>query len=330
MKTLIEKYLSGKSSADEQRQLLHWMRQGDHLKGFRTVKQQWESDAFHGETPEISKEAWSSLQGILLQQTQRRLQRSTRYLRVFQYAAIFLVIVFIAAVSARLVGVNQGRETRYNTVQADAGQIARVVLPDQTEVWLNSGSSIKYSNDFAFSDRNVELVGEAYFSVTKNPDQPLIVSGSDIQVRVLGTKFNVSAYSEDKNFSVTLEEGSVELISDRYKNFSKKIEPGELAVFNKEHKTYLVEKVNVELYTSWKEGMIHIYNLPLEEVVKKLEKRYNQKFQLDDEVKRLRYTYTIKNETLSDILRLMETITPIDVIQEGEVISLKYNKNKLK
>jgi ferric-dicitrate binding protein FerR (iron transport regulator) len=147
---------------------------------------------------------------------------------------------------------------------------------------------------------------------------------------VLGTRFNVSAYPEDKNFNVTLEEGSVELISDRYKNFSKKIEPGELAVFNKENRTYLVEKVNVELYTSWKEGMIHLYNLPLAEVVQKLEKRYNQKFQLDDEVKLLRYTYTIKNEPLSDILRLMETITPIDVIQEGEVISLKYNKNKLK
>lgn len=330
MKALIEKYLSGRSSADEQRQLLNWLRKGDHLVDFRDVEEQWRSAAIDRETPEVSKEAWSSLQGVLLRQTQQRLQRSKYYLRVFQYAAIVLVVMFIAAVGVRLIGVDIVQENRYNTVQADAGQIAKVVLPDQTEIWLNSGSTIRYDHDFGFSNRIVDLKGEAYFSVARDPNQPFIVTGSDIHVQVLGTKFNISAYPQDENFSVTLEEGSVELVSDRYADFSKKIEPGELAVFNKVHQSYQVDRVNVELYTSWKEGMIHIYNLPLEEVVKKLEKRYNQKFHLDDEVKSLRYTYTIKNEALSDILQLMETITPIDAIQEGEVISLKYNKNKLK
>ena len=331
MKATIKKYLTGKGTGDDHRQLLDWIREDDHLKDFYEIRNAWESDIFQSEMPADSQKSWSSLQNQLLIATQRKLQKSTRYLRFFKYAAVLIFAVFIATDGARLIGVGAGiDQLHYSTVKADAGQIANVILPDQTEVWLNSGSYIRYNNEFASSNREIELVGEAYFNVTKNATLPLLVSGSPIQVKVLGTKFNVSAYPEDHSFNVILEEGKVELISDRYKNFREEIKPNYLAVFNKESKQLDIRKVNVEHYTSWKNGMVNIYNLPLEKVVIKLSKRYNQQFEIDEEVKQLRYTYTIKNEPLSDILNLMETITPIEVIQKGDVIRLKYNRQKNK
>lgn len=329
MKTIIKKYLSGKSTENECSQLLDWLREGDHLKDFRKVKSEWEPVALDGKMPEASKESWGSIQNQLLLATQRKLQKSTRYLQFVKYAAVLVFAVFVAAAGIKLTGIGTvPGQLHYSVVKADAGQIANVVLPDQTEVWLNSGSHIRYNNEFASSNREIELVGEAYFSVTKNKNLPLVVSGSPVQVKVLGTKFNVSAYPEDNYFNVILEEGKVVLNSDRYKNFAKELHPNELAVFNKKTKTLSVKKVNVEHYTSWKDGMINIHNLPLEEVVVKLSKRYNQQFKVDEKVKQIRYTYTIKNEPLSDVLQLMETITPVDAVQEGDVISLKYNRQK--
>jgi ferric-dicitrate binding protein FerR (iron transport regulator) len=326
MKEIIEKYLSGKTDAEEHRQLLSWIRQNSHLKYFQEIKIEWESAELSKGFSTASKERWNLLQGKLLVETYAQLKRSKYYLRIFQYAAVFTAFVLMAAVGIKWIGSDLAGDVYYNTMKADAGQIANVILPDETQVWLNSGSFIRYNNNFGLTNRKIELVGEAYFQVSKNPQLPLIVTGSPVQVKVLGTKFNISAYPDDKLFNVVLEEGKVELISDIYKNFRKELVPGELAAFDKERKVLAVKNVNVELHTAWKDGIINIYNLPLCEVVVKLSKRYNQRFKVDEDVKQIRYTYTIKNESLSDVLRLMETITPVIAVQEEEVINLKYHK----
>jgi ferric-dicitrate binding protein FerR (iron transport regulator) len=325
VKKLIKKYLSGKGSDEEHRDLLGWMREGRHREKFQDVKKEWESEALSEDMPDQSNDAWNIMQKVILEDTQRELRKSTRYLKVFQYAAVLVAFFFVAGISAKMLGLQFNSNHQYSIIKADAGQIANVVLPDSSEVWLNSGSYIKYSNDFASSNRNVELYGEAYFRVKKNKKLPFLVTGSPIHVKVLGTKFNVSAYPEDNLFKVTLEEGSVKVYSEIYDGIDKEIKPGELASFNKKNKTLFVKDVNVDLHTSWKDGILNIYNLSLEEVAVKLDKRYNQKFEVDEDVKKLQYTYTIKNESLFDILKLMETITPIEAVQEGDVIRIKKN-----
>jgi ferric-dicitrate binding protein FerR (iron transport regulator) len=106
--------------------------------------------------------------------------------------------------------------------------------------------------------------------------------------------------------------------------------PGEMASFSKVKKELAIATVNTNLYTSWKDGLINIYNLPLSELVIKLEKRYNQKFEVDEAIKSMPYTFTIKNEDLSSVLSLMEKITPVVAIQDKNVIKLKHNKTKLR
>jgi transmembrane sensor len=330
MRSIIKKYLSGKSSEKEQKELLDWIRKNGHLTEFQLTKKEWKDEVKNESIPVEYQEPWKNIQNYLFGQMQSELQRTQRTLRFFRYAAILAVLISIPSLFFYFTQASPSAQLIYTTVAADFGQISKVVLPDSSVIWINSGSTIRYNNQFSATNRDIDLIGEAFFKVHKNKALPLIVSSADLKVKVLGTEFSMMAYPEENSIQVVLEKGKVELTSTSHSNFRQEMKPGELASFNKEKKELALSTVNTILYTSWKDGMINIYNLPLSELVIKLEKRYNQKFVVDDEIKNLPYTFTIKNENLNNILSLMEKITPVDAIQRGNVIELKYNKLKKK
>lgn len=328
MKSIIKKYLSGKSSEEEQKDLLQWIRREENLNEFQRIKQEWTTEVRKETIPSEFVQDWKTIQNKMMAQLQQEVQQKQRTLNFFRYAAIFMVLI---AVPALLYIFSQNQPAAplvYTTVAADYGQISKAVLPDSSVVWVNSGSSIKYNNQFSASNRDIELNGEAFFEVTRNADLPLIVTNSGLKVKVLGTEFSVSAYPEEPNIHVILEKGKVELTSVSNTRFRQEMKPGEMATFSKTKNELALATVNTSLYTSWKDGLINIYNLPLSELVIKLEKRFNQKFLVDEQIKDVPYTFTIKNEDLSSVLSLMEKITPVEAIQREHVIELKYNKNK--
>lgn len=330
MKSIIKKYLSGKSSEEEQKDLLQWIRREENLNEFQRIKQEWTTEVRKETMPSEFAQDWKAIQGKMMAQLQQEVQQKQRTLNFFRYAAIFMVLI---AVPSLLYIFSQNQPAAplvYTTVAADYGQISKAILPDSSVVWVNSGSSIKYNNQFSASNRDIELEGEAFFEVTRNADLPLIVTNSDLKVKVLGTEFSVSAYPEEPNIHVILEKGKVELTSASNTRFRQEMKPGEMATFSKIKKELALTAVNTSLYTSWKDGLINIYNLPLSELVIKLEKRFNQKFLVDEQIKDVPYTFTIKNEDLSSVLSLMEKITPVEAIQREHVIELKHNKNKNK
>jgi transmembrane sensor len=330
MKSTIKKYLSGKSSEIEQKELLDWIRKDNRLSEFQIVRNEWKEETKHEAIPSEFQENWQNIQNKLFGRMQSELQQTHRTLKFFRYAAILAVLISIPALVFYFTQTSPSAQLIYTTVAANYGQISKVVLPDSSVIWINSGSTIRYNNQFSATNRDIDLIGEAFFKVHKNKELPLIVSSADLKVKVLGTEFSMMAYPEENSIQVVLEKGKVELTSTSHSNFRQEMKPGELASFNKEKKELALSTVNTILYTSWKDGMINIYNLPLSELVIKLEKRYNQKFVVDDEIKNLPYTFTIKNENLNNILSLMEKITPVDAIQRGNVIELKYNKLKKK
>lgn len=330
MKSIVKKYLSGKSSEEEQKDLLQWIRREENLNEFQRIKQEWTTEVRKETMPSEFAQDWKAIQSKMMAQLQQEVQQKQRTLNFFRYAAIFMVLI---AVPSLLYIFSQNQPAAplvYTTVAADYGQISKAVLPDSSVVWVNSGSSIKYNNQFSASNRDIELEGEAFFEVTRNADLPLIVTNSDLKVKVLGTEFSVSAYPEEPNIHVILEKGKVELTSASNTRFRQEMKPGEMATFSKIKKELTLTAVNTSLYTSWKDGLINIYNLPLSELVIKLEKRFNQKFLVDEQIKDVPYTFTIKNEDLSSVLSLMEKITPVQAIQREHVIELKHNKNKNK
>jgi transmembrane sensor len=326
MKLKIKEYLSGKSSEKEQKELLDWIREDHNLNEFQAIKSEWKNEIRNEEMPAEFQPDWNNVQNILFGRMQSDLHRTRRTLSFFRYAAILVLLISVPSLIYLFTkSKTPEQQLIYTTVSADFGQISKVVLPDSSVVWINSGSTIRYNNQFSATNRNIDLVGEAFFKTQKNAALPMIVSSSDLQVKVLGTEFSVMAYPEENFIQVVLEKGKVELTSASHSSFNQEMKPGELASFDKNKKELTLSNVNTVLYTSWKDGLINIYNLPLSELVVKLEKRYNQKFVVDDKIKNLPLTFTIKNENLSSILSLIEKITPIDAIQHDNVIELKYH-----
>ncbi len=328
MKSKITKYLRGKSSADEQAELLKWIRKNDHLSEFQQIKEEWKAEVAQETIPKEFNGSWQNIQTLMMENLQIEIQEKQRKLVFLRYAAAILVIFSISAITYMQKSGKNSNPLTFTTVSADYGQISKITLPDSTVVWVNSGSSIQYNNQFSTTNRNLALTGEAFFKVHKNKKLPLIVSNGDLRVKVLGTEFLVSAYPEESNIHVVLEKGKVELISALNSNFRHEIKPGEMASFDKSNKTLNIDTVNTNLYTSWKDGVINIYNMPLTELVIRLEKRFNQKFKVSQEIENLHYTFTIKTEKLSNILALIESITPVEAVQEGDIIELKRKINK--
>jgi len=323
MKSIIKKYLSGKSSENEQKKILLWIKEDPNLNNFQSIKNKWKEEIVKEDIPSEFLPNWQNIQNRLFEQMQLKMNRVQRNLKVISYAAIFIIFIFVPSLLYLFSQPKSLVEKNYTTISADFGQISKVALPDSSIIWVNSGSTIRYNNQYSTTNRNIELIGEAFFKVHKNKAMPFIVSSSKLRIKVLGTEFCVSAYPEEPSIQVILEKGSVNLTSLSLSHLSQKIKPGEMANFDKENDHFAISEVNTKLFTSWKDGIIHFYNSPLCEVVFKLEKRYNQHFIIDKSIKNIPYTFTIKDEKMSDILNIMEKITPIMAIKKGNVIELK-------
>lgn len=330
MQKIITKYLEGKATELEQAKLLQWLRIKKNKFDFHRLSLVWKNSLDENQFPGNGEESWNKIQTQLLQKSFKGWQSSRKMNQFFRYAAILFFVISIGSLAYFFVNKEESLPEYYTSVMAENGQISKVELPDGSMVWLNSGSEITYSNYFASNNRNITLSGEAYFEVTKNRDIPLVISTDDLQVKVLGTKFNVSAYPDAKKINIVLEEGLVELLNCKVESFSCQLKPGELAVFDKSNRNLVISEVNTRKFTSWKEGLINIYDQSLEELTKRLKIRYNQKFELTEDVKDFRYTFTIKNESLDEIIKLMEKITPIKAVQKENTISFKLDKNKIK
>lgn len=170
------------------------------------------------------------------------------------------------------------KKLTYNTLTVPYGKRFDIVLSDSTHVILNAGTSIKYPVKFIKGKkREIYLTGEAFFEVAKDAGHPFIVNASGLNVRVLGTKFNVSAYPEDGTTKTMLVEGSVGLYQDIAYNpeTTTFLKPGHVASFNKTNKDISVEKAESSLYTGWMDGNLIFRHVPFKNIIKKLERHYN-------------------------------------------------------
>jgi transmembrane sensor len=164
------------------------------------------------------------------------------------------------------------------------GKTSEIILPDGTHVFLNAGSRLIYPDFFADKTREVFLVGEAFFDVEHNEKQPFVVQTTDIRVRVLGTRFNVSAYPSDNIIETVLTSGKVRLEQNNTGMFSETTDlvPGQLAAFSKSERTTLMKEVDIENYTLWTEGLLKFASTDLSRVVKRLERYFDIRFRYDD------------------------------------------------
>lgn len=212
---------------------------------------------------------------------------------------------------------NEGKELM-NKVIIPYGKKSMIMLSDGTKVWLNAGSQLVYPSVFLRNKREVILVGEAYFDVAKNQDKPFFVRTAELNVRVLGTKFDVSAYPEDDFVSTTLEEGSVglEIKGKGLLAEDKQImlTPNQKISLNKATRETTVRVVDVSMYTSWKEGILKSESEDLIRLIKKIERYYNIEISLKDP---LVAGYKISGKldlenSAEEVLNIIKLTVPID------------------
>lgn len=206
------------------------------------------------------------------------------------------------------------------------GQKSHVILADGTIVWVNSGSTLAISTDYSQKVRKVYLTGEAYFDVTKDSKHPFLVETKDYTVKVYGTKFNVRAYDYQKTSETVLKEGVISVLANSGKEVN--ILPGQRYLIDA-NKQYSISEVNPEIYMAWKDNVFKINNERLEDLILQMERWYGVEINVEnlEHVKGLRYTLTVKTESLKEMLELMSFVTPLTYKIEGEKVNLKYNLN---
>jgi ferric-dicitrate binding protein FerR (iron transport regulator) len=205
-----------------------------------------------------------------------------------------------------------------NTVIVSYGKKSMIVLSDGTKVWLNAGSQLVYPAVFLKDTREVSLVGEAFFDVVKNPRKPFVVNSSDVKIRVLGTRFDISAYPEDKIIQTVLEEGKIDL---KYtgngifkRDYVVEMEPNQMVEFDKVSRETNSSTVNVTKYISWKEGMLEFDKVALIKAMKQVERFYNVRIFFDDPsigAYKLSGKLDLKDEP-EKVLNVIKLTVPID------------------
>lgn len=204
-------------------------------------------------------------------------------------------------------------ETQFHEVFIPNGQTFKLKLSDGTLVWLNAGSKLRFPSHFSKreEERMVYLEGEAFFEVSENKNHPFIVNTQEVDIKVLGTKFNVSSYDTDENIATTLVEGAVSVYETRSPENEILLSPNFQANYHKFGNSFDKTKVNTDNYTAWMQGRLIIDNLKFSEILQRLERRYAVKFVnnavgLENEIYKGEFT----DEKIESVLKTISLSTP--------------------
>lgn len=246
-------------------------------------------------------------------------KRNSRVLRLYRWSYSIAGAVLIPLLLYIGFSVFQGDRKSIIEIFSPAWGKTQFVLPDGTQGWLNNNSSLKYHSNF-LKKRKVFLEGEAFFDVTSIKNKPFLVDADAIEIKVLGTKFNVASFNDDNEIEVVLEEGRIN-IKDKVNNNSLDIDPDKLVVYNKNLSMFSWESIETKKYTSWTEGRLVFRNDPIEKVAERLGRWYNIKVELVGNVnKDLRLRGTFIDESLERVLYYLKYSLPIDYkIEKGIV-----------
>lgn len=305
---IIINYLNGSASNEEKQQFFIWLAQSpDNKEEFISIKKIW---ALTSKQKNFEKITWTDLKPLVKKQSKTK----TLNYQLLKQASIFILLIGLGAVLQYLVSQqlypNKFIYPDNYYVKAPLGQMTNLELPDGSLVMLNSGTTITYSGDFSSGKREVYIEGEAFFDVKKDSKHPFVVKSKLLDVKVYGTNFNVNAYPNDKTFSATLVEGSISVLNKEGQEIGM-LTPGDKAYFSENQVNVSVSKVDTEIYTSWKEGLVTYRNEKLEDIAKQIERWYNveiiiQKEGLGDE----RYFGSIlKNKPIDQILEVLKLTT---------------------
>lgn len=333
-KSLLLKYIKEEASKEEIKAILDWLdKSPDNQEYFIALKNLWIAQHM----PNISAE---EKEFDIFQQEIRNLKTNNRYKiisilsSVTAVAAIFFIIVRPSASSIEqklkenhLQIALADIPTQYlHTLYTESGVKGFIILPDSTQVWLNSETKIVFPDKFIGNTREVLIEGEAYFNVAKDSLKPMIVNTrKGFYIKVLGTEFNLKSYSNDDVAEATLFSGKIDLLYNHApsnKNTITHVAPNEKAIITK-NTIEVISPTEIQDIRAWTEGRLIFESTPLEVAIKTLERWHGVKFNIKDS-KVLAYpiTATFKSESISQIMEMIKYCTTIDYKIQSDVVEV--------
>ena len=319
-------------SSDEQDDFLLWLKtSSENENTFQKYKKVWEQSSNYISTEDITKDKLNVLEQVQAKTT-LLINRSRRQVLLYKIAAI-LAIPITFALSWYFTGGNQAHHQEFSEmlceVTAPKGHVAKCVLPDGSEVWVNTGSTVAY-NVASFNEKNreVELSGEAYFEVAKNAEKPFTVKTPVAHILVTGTSFNVKAYPDSDLFETILAEGSIDMALNNTIQQKISLVPGERAVYKTGAGNISIEKVEPEYFTSWRNGELLFKDATLNDLVVELQRVYDIKFHIEDQQLgefRFRGMFSYNNNLIEALEKIKRT-AKIDYRIENKEVWLTKSK----
>ena len=323
---LIGKSISGNITLVEKKELKSWIAASDtnQILYNQTLKA-WAKSKNLLSGSKIKEDKFK-VQVEINKDLQSQIQKSSKRNILYKLAAI-LAIPIALTISWYIVQNqnNNFEENQFCEISSPKGNVSKCLLPDGTEVWINTGSTITYNtNNFNKDIREVKLDGEAYFKVSKNIEKPFKVITPLGNVKVTGTEFNLKSYSESNKFETVLDEGSVELCFLSNNRQYVDLLPGEKAVYNSKKNKIIITQVDSEIYSSWRNGEIIFKDATLNDLIIELERIYDIKFYLvNKEIGEFRFRGMFcYNNNLIDALEKIKKTAKLDYYIENKEVRL--------
>ena len=321
---LIAAYLAGETDKEQNERLQEWIDlSNDNKVVFESLRLAWGASlADYGKMAGLKEKV---LKNVLHKVRKRRLLRPA----ITAAALVGAVLLGMAAatllnkhgqVEAPVALIPEGEIT----LSTMPGQKAETVLPDGTKVWLNSGTTITYPAAYGVNERTATLVqGEIYLNVSKKDDQLFFLKTPEGIIKVHGTSFDVMSYSADPSMKVSLEEGSIELLTND--NDSKAfISPGQKLDLDKSSGRMVLQKCDPELESVWRYGELKITREDFLGVMADMERWYGVEIKVVGKVPQDSYFWmTIKTESLREMLGLLRKITPFSYEIDGKNVLIR-------
>lgn len=310
IREIIRQYFGNNYSDHIQEEFTLWMKNpAGAIEKDAAFKSIWdELDIMPGQSAE---ESFRALQAKIQAEPVPKLKVSYRR-KLLRIAAILLLPIISAGVTCWIMkDARVDKHAEFVECIVPDGEIRTITLPDSSIVKINSGSILIYPRYFT-DTRDVFLNGEAYFSVTRDETKPFIVKTCDMDVKVLGTKFNISAYTDNKKTSATLECGKVNVIFKNTDEKSVVLLPEEQVVYNRTSGSIEKKAVKIEHAIAWTGGNMIIQSMQVNEVVKIIERKYAVKVYFDpDKYRNERITIKIlPEESVSDFMTVLQYLIP--------------------
>lgn len=329
---LLVKILSSSATQKEQEDFKEWLSASSENKNlFEDVKQYWDkSESIYREFKPDEMEAWLKVKANTISKAQQRKESKTRRLIGITSIAASILIIIGLSLQFNLIRIKPTFFLIETTSYVSYDSIEKIVLDDNSSVWLNSNSTLIVPENFNERSRKVELEGEAFFEVSHDPERAFFICTEGSFIKVLGTTFNVRAYPDETDIQVIVETGKVNLESKHWRKENKNLLPGEIGIYNKANRS--VEKAwNKKVnYLTWKTGKFTFTNTLISEVCEDLGEYYRKTISIDETVnKEFTLNGSFDNTSLEDLLEIIEFTFDLNHTHQGEAIVLSSNINNI-